>query len=91
MKMINTAENKQSMLLDIQRLSFVLVDLNLFLDINPDCQEAIADFNQVFAQYWEIRGNYEMHYGPLANFGHCPANYPWSWVNDPWPWERKSC
>ena len=44
--------------------------------------------NQLFEQYWEAKANYELQYGPMNNFGHCPATYPWSWINDPWPWER---
>lgn len=88
MKKSATVRNKQSLLLEIQQLSFALVDLNLFLDINPTCQQAIEDYNTIFQKYWEVRANYELQFGPLANFGHCPATYPWSWVNDPWPWER---
>ena len=79
---------KQAMLYEIQQVSFSLVDLNLYLDNHPNCQQAIDDYNQLFQVYWEMKSNYEMQYGPLANFGHCPATYPWSWINDPWPWEK---
>ena len=82
----NTA--RQAALLELQQLSFSLVDLNLFLDANPNNQQAVNDYNQLFEQYWEAKSNYELQYGPMNNFGHCPATYPWSWINDPWPWER---
>ncbi len=82
----NTAQ--QTALLELQQLSFSLVDLNLFLDTHPDNQQAVNDYNQLFEQYWEAKSNYELQYGPMNNFGHCPATYPWSWINDPWPWER---
>ena len=90
MKKMNNLPSKQALLLEVQQLSFALVDLNLFLDINPDCQDAINDYNVIFKQYWQVRTQYEIAYGPLANFGHCPATYPWSWINDPWPWEAQS-
>lgn len=79
---------QKAALLQLQQLSFSLVDLNLYLDTNPDNQQAINDYNQLFEQYWDAKSNYELQYGPMNNFGHCPATYPWSWINDPWPWER---
>ena len=84
----NVLTAHRTALLELQQLSFSLVDLNLFLDINPDNQQAVDDYNQLFEQYWEAKANYELQYGPMNNFGHCPATYPWSWINDPWPWER---
>ena len=32
---------RQSLLMDIQKVDFMLVDLNLFLDTHPDCAEAL--------------------------------------------------
>ena len=80
-------QSREAMMLELQQLGFMLVDLNLYLDNNPNDQEAINDFNGYFQAYWEKKSAYEMQFGPLANFGHCPASYPWSWVNEPWPWE----
>ena len=84
----NAVSVQKAALLELQQLSFSLVDLNLYLDTNPTNQQAINDYNQLFEQYWEAKANYELQYGPMNNFGHCPATYPWSWSNDPWPWER---
>ena len=81
-------DNRQAKLLELQQLSFSLVDLNLFLDMNPDNQQAVNDYNRLFQQYWDAKAAFELQYGQLNNFGHCPASYPWSWINDPWPWER---
>ena len=82
------ANTQQAMLLELQQLSFSLVDLNLFLDTHPENQQAINDYNSLFQQYWNTKSNYELQYGPMNNFGHCPASYPWSWIQNPWPWER---
>ena len=84
----NMMPNKRAMMLELQQLSFSLVDLNLFLDTHPNDQEAIDDFNELFKQYWELKSNYELQFGPLNNFGHNPASCPWSWVDEPWPWEK---
>ena len=84
----NAVPSQKTALLELQQLSFSLVDLNLYLDTNPANQQAVNDYNQLFEQYWDAKANYELQYGPMNNFGHCPATYPWSWINDPWPWER---
>ncbi len=87
MKKTNMCVTREAAMLELQQLGFVLVDLNLYLDNNPNDQEAINDYNCAFQAYWEKKNAYETQFGPLANFGYCPASYPWSWVNEPWPWE----
>ena len=84
-------QSKQQLLQQINQLSFCLVDLNQYLDMHPDNQEAITQFNCFFQQYWDVKTAYTLQYGPLNNFGFCPASYPWSWTNDPWPWDRGGC
>ena len=84
----NAGSAQKAALLELQQLSFSLVDLNLYLDTNPDNQQAVSDYNQLFEQSWAAKSSYELQYGPMNNFGHCPATYPWGWINDPWPWER---
>ena len=74
-------------MLQLQQLSFALVDLNLYLDNYPDNQQAVEDYDRLFKQYWEAKSVYEQANGPLMNFGHCPVSYPFNWVNSPWPWE----
>lgn len=71
----------------LQEVSFALVELNLFLDNNPNNQQALADFNNLSQRYSELKTLYEAQYGPLANFGYAPSQYPWQWVCEPWPWE----
>ena len=66
MKKYNTspaARNREAALLELQQLSFSLVDLNLYLDTHPDCQQGISDYNQLFEQYWEAKASFEMLYG----------------------------
>lgn len=88
---INTAAQNQPCgvtMLQLQQMTFALVDLNLYLDMYPDNTQAVEDYNALFKQYWEARSAYEQNNGPLMNFGHCPVSYPFNWANSPWPWER---
>jgi spore coat protein JB len=72
----------------IHELEFAAVDLNLFLDTHPSNQQALMDYNRIAAELIQLKKMYEMQNGPLTNFGCSPSQYPWKWVDEPWPWER---
>ncbi len=72
----------------IQELSFTLVELNLYLDTHPNCLRALALYNKYSSELKALREEYAAKYGPLMNFGTCPAGDSFSWVNSPWPWEN---
>lgn len=76
-----------NLLLKLQQLEFAAVDLNLFLDNNPDNRNAIMDYNVIAREISKIKEIYEQQFGPLTNFGCSESPYPWTWVDDPWPWE----
>ncbi len=78
---------REEMLKNIQELTFAAVELNLYLDNHPENKKALCDYNMFTEKLMELTKAYEMRYGVLANFGHCPSQYPWTWVNEPWPWE----
>lgn len=80
--------NRHEHLEMIQKLQFFAIDLNLYLDNNPRCEQAISDFDKVSAELKKAIWNYEKEYGPLTNFGSAFFQNPEEWVNSPWPWER---
>lgn len=71
----------------IKELEFATVDLNLFLDNHPQNQQALMDYNRFTKELMELKKKYEAQYGVLTNFGQSQSQYPWTWVNEPWPWE----
>jgi len=79
--------NRKEMMRKIQELEFATIDLNLYLDNHPNNQKALMDYNMLTRDLMNLKRMYEMKYGPLTNFGYCPSQYPWQWVNEPWPWE----
>ncbi|TCK98473.1 spore coat protein JB [Natranaerovirga hydrolytica] len=81
--------NKPMLLRDIQELEFAAIDLNLFLDTHPDCEKALMDYNAISKELKRKKQMYEMHYGPLTNFGESPSPFPFAWIDSPWPWENK--
>lgn len=79
--------NIKDLLRKIQELEFAAVDLNLYLDNHPDNKQAVMDYNNITQELMKCKKIYEAECGPLTNFGYCPSQYPWRWVNEPWPWE----
>ncbi len=82
--------NQVQMLLQIQQLSFVATDLNLYLDTHPNDQQALTMFNQVHKDLLQAVRSYEQTYGPMLNYGYSPnVQNCWKWIDSPWPWEIK--
>lgn len=75
-------------LTEIDALSFALVDLNLYLDINPDNKEAINLFNNYREKKESLIKEYEKKYGPITLESDSLNSYPWEWINMPWPWDN---
>jgi len=80
-------DDQAKMLKCIQELEFCAVDLNLFLDTHPGDHAALKKYNQVAEELMTLHKTYEQKYGPLCNFGMGTSEYPWRWVQGPWPWE----
>ncbi|ATW23413.1 spore coat protein CotJB [Candidatus Formimonas warabiya] len=80
--------NRRSLLRKIQELEFAAVELNLFLDTHPENEQALCDYNRFTEELMNVKNMYEIRYGPLANFGSSPSQFPWQWIQSPWPWEE---
>jgi spore coat protein JB len=77
----------QSLIFDLQKVSFALVELQLYLDTNEADPQAIQDFNQLSELQKNLKHRYETEFGPLLQYGYSPVEYPQGWVENPWPWE----
>lgn len=85
---IQPMNEQAEMLTNIDALTFATIDLNLYLDTNPNDQKAIELFNQYRRQKEELSNKYQSKYGPLVLSSEALNTYPWSWDNRPWPWEN---
>ncbi len=70
----------------IKELSFVLAELNLFLDSHPYSAEALSHFKEVQKEYDALVCRYEEMGMPLTASGN--TGEKWDWVMTPWPWEN---
>ena len=78
-------DKRLSMLKEIQALEFVAIELNLYLDTHPGDRAALRDFYTIRDKLFAAIECYEKTYGPLRVFGDAPSQYPWPWIEDPWP------
>ncbi len=85
------ASSKTKALRRIQQLNFAMIELGLYLDNQPDCEEALALFDKVQCLHADAKEKYEDVYGPLTYEGVKTKKDGWSWINDPWPWKGEDC
>lgn len=81
--------NERNMLLSkIKKYDFALKELNLYLDTHPSCRRGLA----MFRRYKGLRENaleeYTKRFGPITP-EQTENTERWSWIDDPWPWERR--
>lgn len=76
---------RDELLLKIQELTFRLVDLNLFLDVNPNDEKIYMEFKETAENLKKYKEMYEKNYGPLSV---CETSFynSYKWLKNPWPW-----
>ena len=83
-----SADNeREALLYQIMQYKFALVELNLYLDTNPNDTNAIELYNQYLNMEKQSCNQYESMYGPLTLDSNYLNKDNWTWKNSPWPWE----
>lgn len=78
-------QTREEMANRIKSLDFAIIELGLFLDVNPDNTRALCLHRKYTNEVKMLKDKYQKMYGPLTI--HFPCN-KWRWVEEPWPWER---
>jgi len=85
---MHSHHDQEELLKRLSILDFMLVDLGLYLDVNPKDAHALSIFSQVSEDAEKLRNAYETTFGPLIMRHQTSAsNDSWKWITDPWPWE----
>lgn len=80
---ILSAENPLSLL---QAYEFIILDLGLYLDVNPTDEDAIKLYNAYIIEYRNLVERFEKYNYPMdKNYLNSPTNY-FKWVNN---WQLK--
>ena len=78
--------HRDEMLKHLSILDFLLLDLGLYLNVNPCDSRALAIHNKASNDALNLRNAYEKKYGPLRM--ECSSQTDrWLWTETPWPWE----
>ena len=77
--------NKNTLLYNVQKTGFALVEANLYLDVYPESEEALQYFYSMRDEYNQAVKEYEAVCGPLTAGANTGNN--WDWTLTPWPWE----
>lgn len=87
----STRPSRKELMERINQYSFAMNEANLFLDTHPFDTEALNFFQKYRELRVEAVKEYTKYYAPLAiDYAVCDKT-PWSWVNEPWPWEGVDC
>ncbi|MDE6035377.1 MAG: spore coat protein CotJB [Ruminococcus sp.] len=78
---------RQQLYNKIQKYSFAIKELNLYLDTHPDCRRALTLFNKYNGLLKSAEEEYARRFGPV-NPTQTNDSQHWSWIDEPWPWER---
>ena len=84
---LRASNKKEELLLDILKHIFVLIELNLYLDVNPNDINMINLYNKYLSNKKRLVDEYEKNFGPLTLDTVNMDNNNWQWKNEPWPWE----
>lgn len=93
---------RSQLLQQINEVSFVVNDLNLYLDTHPLDQEALDAFGRAMNQRKQLLESYAKEYEPLTMNCVCPdtnnktetkTKYPgqrhFTWSDGPLPWDNQ--
>ena len=84
---LSTSNEKDNLLYNIQMYNFALKDLNLYLDINPNDQYMLMEYQKIRKKLEELKEKYEYKYGPLCAEKSLNED-KFSWIKNPWPWDK---
>ena len=85
---IKPANEQAEILTYIDALTFACVDLNLYLDNNPNDKKALELYSQYSKALNEYLIIYQKQYGKVIKpWENSNPNY-WEWNSLPWPWEK---
>ena len=84
---LKASNNREDLLLNILKHNFVLVELGLYLDLNPRDKSMVNLYNNYLNAKKKLVDQYERSYGPLTMDGLNMGDNDWNWFNSPWPWE----
>ena len=82
---MNENMNREQLFNKIQALAFAKNEAELYLDVYPECREALEYYKGVVSKLAAFTEKYENLYGPITASG--VRGDRWSWIEGAWPWQ----
>ena len=83
--LIPTNEQEKKMY-EVMKYAFAIVDLNLYLDLHPEDEDAYHLFQRYVEEEKKARKEYNEMYGPVEVTNAKYRTYEWD--KNPWPWDN---
>lgn len=80
---------RSDMMKQVQMYDFAKLETVLYLDCHPQNQEALQYLHDQMKKSDEAVKAYEEKFGPLTSNSD-REGMSWTWVQDPWPWEKEA-
>ena len=84
-KEVKTSNQKEALLLFIQKCDLAIQDLNLYLDITEKDEETLKLLNFYKEELSKAREKYLNSFGQLLS---CQKTSSFKWNDNPFPWEE---
>lgn len=83
---------RRELMKELNKVSFVVDDIKLYLDTHPDDEEALVCFNEYSEKRNKLMREYSKYYMPLTvDLEDASCTERWNWIQEPWPWQEGGC
>lgn len=82
--------DEEKMLITLDQYSLALMDLNLYLDLNPTDKDMTSLYKDYLSKYKQLKKEFGEKYFPLTTDCDNIATINWNWELGKWPWERET-
>lgn len=86
---MNQTSEMRQLMRDVQNVAFLVKEAQLFLDTHPDDAKALSYFDYYNKLLATLTAEYESKFGPITVYG-VNVEDGWSWIEQPWPWEKEA-
>lgn len=83
--LLRASNNREQKMLKVMEYAFAIVDLNLYLDMHPEDQEAYRLYQTFIDEGRKAEQEYIQTYGPIVVTNASSSEY--EWLKNPWPWD----
>ncbi|MFW5788286.1 MAG: spore coat protein CotJB [Halanaerobiales bacterium] len=77
---------QKELLKEIMEYQFAVLETVLYLDTHPEDRTVLELHNEYSQCLHNLMHKYQENYTLLVNDYH-DSDYPWEWIEEPWPWQ----